>query len=361
MNSGEMKQAQELYTQALQMARDSKGNPLPIAGKVLMGLGEIAREQNDLQTAEQNLKQAIQLLQYLGEGGIVVAYLTLSRIYQAKRDVQSAFEMLERAQELAVQSVGTELDDFLVSLQRARLNLNLGDLDQAVQWAQERNLDPETILDGSMVDGAYPASFVLMKLPEYTTLVRILIAQGRIEEAQAVLKFCSSIAEETNQLRRTMECLVLQMDLLQHQGKTDSALQVLQKALILAEKHGFFRVFLDEGKATIRLLYEALKRDILPEFTGKLLAASTTTETLRPTPSIISGWNEGVVEPLSDRELEILELIAQGMSNQDIAQALVLSVSTVKWHTSNIYGKMGVKNRTQAVAKARLMGIVNIG
>jgi LuxR family maltose regulon positive regulatory protein len=360
MNSGEMKQAQELYTQALEMARDSQGKPLPIAGKALMGLGEIAREQDDLESAEQFISQSIELLQHLGESGIVVGYLTLSRIFQTKGDVQGAFEMLERAQELAVQSQETEFDDILVAIQRTRLHLSLGNFDQALRWVEERKLDPVAIVESGGKEDVQLASFQMLRLPEYTTLVRVLISQGRYKEAHSVLQSCLSIAKGTHQLRRIMECLILQAIILQHQEKRESALQVLEEALLLAEKHGYFRIFLDEGAVLARLLYEASEKRILPTFTGKLLAAYTSAEALREIPSVSLEFADEIVEPLSDREMEVLQLIARGLSNQEIAQELVLSLSTVKWHTSNIYGKLGVKNRTQAVAKARQLGIVDI-
>jgi LuxR family maltose regulon positive regulatory protein len=359
MNSGEMKQARELYTQALEMAQDSHGKPLPIAGKALMGLGEIAREWDDLESAEDYISQAIELLQYVGESGIVVSYLTLSRIFHTKGDVQGAFEMLEQAQELAVQSQETEFDDILVAIQRTRMHLSLGNLEEAVRWVEERDLDPSTIVGSEGREDVHLTSFQMLRLPEYTTLARILIAQGRFEEAQSVLKVCLSIAERSKQLRRIIECLILQAILLHRQGKRDSALQILEKALVLAEKHGYFRIFLEDGDELPHLIYEASERGIMPDFTGRLLAAHTRYEKVDEMPLSGLDQSDEIIEPLTERELDVLSLIVQGYTNQEIARELVLSLSTVKWHASNIYGKLGVKNRTQAVAKARQLGIVD--
>jgi len=359
MHAGDLKQAYDLYSQALEIACDSEGKPLPVAGKALMGLGEIAREQNDLDKATSDLLEAIDLLENFGEGGIVVAYLTLSRIYHVRGDDRSAFEMLKKAHELATQSAGTELDDILVSIQRARLNLSLGNLEEANCWIEERDLDLARIMNAGQLEKPTSSSFTLLRLSEYTTWVRILIVQGRYDEAHSVLDVCLSMARDTSQLRRILECQILQAVLNQHVGKMDSAIQILGEALVLAEEHGYFRIFLDEGDEIVQLIYEASRRGIKPDFTGRLLAAYTSTEAL-PKGRPLSADALKIVEPLSERELEVLGLIAQGLSNQEIARKLVLSLSTVKWHTSNIYGKLGVKNRTKAVAKARQLGIVDI-
>jgi LuxR family maltose regulon positive regulatory protein len=359
MHAGDLKQAYDLYSQALEIARDSEGKPLPIAGKALMGLGEIAREQNDLEKATRDLLEAIDLLENFGEGGIIVAYLTLSRIYHVRGDDRAAFEMLEKAQKLATQSAGMEMDDILVSIQRARLNLSLGNLEEAIRWVDERELDSTGIVNGGQPEKLTSSSFTLLELSEYTTWVRILIAQGRYQEAQSVLDLCLSMAQETNQLRRILECQILQAVLHQGMGKMDSAVQIIREALDLANEHGYFRIFLDEGEELVQLLYEASRRGIEPDFAGKLLAAYTHTEALPKGRPLTADALE-IVEPLSERELEVLGLIAQGMSNQEIARKLVLSLSTVKWHSGNIYGKLGAKNRTQAVAKARQLGILDV-
>jgi LuxR family maltose regulon positive regulatory protein len=359
LNSGEFTQAQELYTQAMQIARDPEGNLLPIAGKALMGLGEIAREQKDLKAAEQHISQAIELLQYLGEGGIVVAYLTLSRIRYAVGDIRTAFEFLEQAQALALQSAGTELDDILVAIQIVRMKLAQGNLDAVADWIEERELDRGAIVGTG--SGKEPTStpFTLLRLAEFTTFVRVLIAQERLQEAGSVLDYCLSIAQGSNQMRRVVECLILQADIHHRRGKLDSAVLVMEKALVLAEKHGYFRIFLDEGDEIAHVLYEVSKRGIMKELTGKLLAAFRSTEVLPKMPSSTT-IVDIIVEPLSEREMDVVRLIAQGLSNQEIAQKLVLSLSTVKWHCGNIYSKLGVKNRMQAVAKVKQLGILDV-
>jgi LuxR family maltose regulon positive regulatory protein len=139
------------------------------------------------------------------------------------------------------------------------------------------------------------------------------------------------------------------------QGDEPQAMSALERALSLGEPEGYVRIFVDEGPPMAQLLYKAAAHGIMPEYAGRLLAAFPDAES--PAPS--QAPPAEMIEPLSERELEILRLVAKGLSNREIAQRLVLSLSTIKWHTSNIYGKLGVKNRTQAVARSREMGLVH--
>ena len=141
-------------------------------------------------------------------------------------------------------------------------------------------------------------------------------------------------------------------------GDTQNALQILEQALFLAKEEGFVRTFLDEGEPMIQLLYEAAAIGIVPEYTGQLLAAYISPEISSESLKSEKKDQIEMVEPLSEREVEVLELIAEGFSNQEIATRLHISLSTVKGHTSNIYGKLAVNKRTQAVARAKELGIL---
>ncbi|MFC1975770.1 LuxR C-terminal-related transcriptional regulator [Chloroflexota bacterium] len=141
-------------------------------------------------------------------------------------------------------------------------------------------------------------------------------------------------------------------------GDTDQAMTTLEKALTLAEPEGFIRIFVDEGPSMARLLYEAVKRGILPDYTSRLLAAFPIVEPEQADRSNTQIPTSELVEPLSERELEVLQLIAKGLSNQEIATKLFLSLHTVKTHTRNIYSKLNAHNRTEAVARARSVGIL---
>ena len=167
-------------------------------------------------------------------------------------------------------------------------------------------------------------------------------------------------AEAGGRMGRVIEILVLQALAHQAQGDSSSALEPLQRSLFLAEPEGYVRVFVDEGTPMARLLSEASARGIMPDYTGKLLAAfeaeahkSEDESYLSPAPS-----DRLYVEPLSQRELEVLRLIAQGLSNREIGERLFLALDTVKGHNRRIFGKLSVQRRTEAVARARSLDIL---
>jgi LuxR family maltose regulon positive regulatory protein len=134
---------------------------------------------------------------------------------------------------------------------------------------------------------------------------------------------------------------------------------VLQQALTMAEPGGFLRIFIDEGPAMARLLYEALAREISMEYVQKLLAAFPDAVSEKDPLDHPFASDSEWIEPLSGRELEVLQLIAEGLSRQEIASQLVLSLNTVKTHARNIYSKLGVNNQMQAVGKARGLGLLD--
>jgi LuxR family maltose regulon positive regulatory protein len=177
----------------------------------------------------------------------------------------------------------------------------------------------------------------------------VLIAQGLLDEAVSLLERLARSAETGGRNGRLIEILVLQAMALHAQNRVTRALTVLEKALSLAEPEGYVRVFVDEGPPMVALLRQAASRSIVPGYTNRLLAVlgeePRGTAKGKPIPALI--------EPLSERELEVLRLVADGLSNQEIADALILTVGTVKAHVHNIYGKLSVRGRTQAIALAR--------
>jgi LuxR family maltose regulon positive regulatory protein len=165
-------------------------------------------------------------------------------------------------------------------------------------------------------------------------------------------------AEAGGRTSKMIEILILQALSLQAQGDIDQAITTLEKALTLAEPEGFIRVFVDEGLPMAQLLYEAVARGIAPDYVRRLLAAFPLAEPEQTGPSKTQAPGSELIEPLSERELEVLQLIAEGLTNPEIAARLYLALNTVKAHTRNIYGKLGVNNRTQAVARARALGVL---
>jgi ATP/maltotriose-dependent transcriptional regulator MalT len=229
-----------------------------------------------------------------------------------------------------------------------------GRLGEALSWARERGLSAHD-------DLGYLREF------EHATLAKVLIAhyegervEQSIHEATGLLERMLQAAEEGERKGSAVEILIL-LALAHHvQGDITAALAPLERALMLAEPEGYVHVFVDEGRPMARLLAEAAARGIMPDYTGKLLAAFEAEgridpdNSLRPTPPA----SQPLAEPLSDRELEVLHLIAQGLSNREISERLFLAITTVKGHNRNIFRKLQVRRRTEAVARARELGLL---
>jgi LuxR family maltose regulon positive regulatory protein len=194
---------------------------------------------------------------------------------------------------------------------------------------------------------------------EYLVFARILILRGELEEAVNLVDRLIERAQAGGRVTRQIEMYLVLALALKELGDTDKAMTILSKGISLAESRGHIRLFVNEGPPMARLLYEALSREIAPDYVRQLLAAFPSAE---PPEQIertrAQAPTSDLVEPLSERELEVLALIAQGLTNREIASRLFLSLNTVKAHTRNIYGKLGVNNRTQAASRARFLGIL---
>jgi LuxR family maltose regulon positive regulatory protein len=179
-----------------------------------------------------------------------------------------------------------------------------------------------------------------------------------IHDTMGLLARLLKAAEEGKRMGSVIKILVLQALAFEAQDKISAALKPLERALNLAELEGYVQAFAGEGPPMARLLYEVLSQGISPGYIQRLLVAFPDFEPGRPefAGSQISG--EDWIEPLSDREIEVLQLITEGLTNSEIAARLYLSLNTVKAHTRNIYGKLNVHNRTQAIARSQELGLL---
>jgi LuxR family maltose regulon positive regulatory protein len=348
IEQGHLRRAVELCRQALELAETDRqgdqGLP-PAAGGAYVSLGALLYEQNDLEGAAAQLEAGIKL----GEQGadlaiLALGYLALARIKRAQADPKGALELANQAEQLA-RRYNSPYWTAQAAAYQARLWLAEGQLEGVVRWAQEYQLSA-----ANEVNYLYEA--------EYLTLARLLLAQGKWAEAVALLERLRQAAGAGQRLGRVLEVLILEALAYQAQSAPGQALVCLQQALTLAEPEGYVRLFLDEGQPIIMLF--AAAGDDLPAphqaYVDSLLAAHRREQEKILHPSSLR--LQPLIEPLSERELEILSLIAAGMSNGEIAEKLVVTVGTVKWHLNNIYGKLGVRSRTQAAAKVRELGLL---
>jgi LuxR family maltose regulon positive regulatory protein len=227
-------------------------------------------------------------------------------------------------------------------------------LTEALGWTRERGLSAHD-------DLSYLREF------EHSTLARVLLAQYKsareersIHAAMGLLERLLQAAEEGGRIGNVIEILVLQALAHEAQGDIPSALVPLERALTLAEPEGYVRVFVDEGRPMAQLLSEAAAHGIMPDYTARLLAVFEAEEQKSADESHLPTAlpAQPLTEPLSQRELEVLQLIAQGLSNREISERLFLALDTVKGHNRRIFGKLLVQRRTEAVAKARSLNIL---
>jgi LuxR family maltose regulon positive regulatory protein len=317
-----------------------------LAGLVQAQWGEILWDLDDIDRALQLTTKGIEINQYeIDVTNLVWAHLVLVKLLYAKTDLTGAMETILRLEEIERESHVPPWIVSRVAAWKAKIWLKAGNKDALHQWVQERLLSTDDAL-------------LFVREVEYLVLARILILRGELEDAVNLVERLIERAQAGGRVTRQIEMLLVLALAVKEQGDADKAMATLSKALSLAEQGGHLRIFVNEGPPMAHLLYEALRREIAPDYVRRLLGAFPNAEPEQAVPPIATPGPGELVEPLSERELEVLQLVAIGLTNSEIASRLFLSVNTVKAHTRNIYGKLGVHNRTQAVTRARALGVL---
>jgi len=349
---GQLQRAIGILCQQMQFADDRGMSGTVVAGWLLAMWGEVRAELNDLDEALRLAEKGARLAEQGGEVSMLGwSYLCLVRVLFSMGNMTAAEEIVLKAGGIARdQHVPPSIVNRMAAWQ-ARIWLAQDKLDAALQWVTQRGLDPD-------------ADLPYTHEAEYLVLARILMAQGlhgqqgRLDESAKLLQRLLEAAEDGGRTSTVIEILMLQALACQAEGDTPRAQAALERSLTRAEPCGFVRIFVDEGPPMAQLLYEALTRGIAPEYVRRLLAEFPDVEPESAEPAAIHKPLSGLIEPLSERELEVLQLMAQGLANQAIADRLFLALNTIKAHSRNIYGKLGVHSRTQAVARAGTLGIL---
>nr|MDQ5824326.1 LuxR C-terminal-related transcriptional regulator [Chloroflexota bacterium] len=350
MVQGRLHEAARLYHQALQVAaegREGTRPELPAVGVAYAGLGRLLYEWNYLDEAKEHALQGIELGRRGGERKILLeGYTVLGKTLNAQGDTQGAFEAMDRMVEIGG---GTDWGH------RARLWLAHGRVREAALWMQEMGLSKDV------------KPFYSDEL-EHLTAARVMVAQGNTDDALYLLDRLLPAAEAQGRMRSVIEALTIQATAFQAQGRNDRARHSLERALSLAAPERFVRIIVDEG-SPIGDLLEAIYSE---RHVRRRVGIHIPEDYLRPLLSAAGRMPEGVSgggwysrpqanvlpEPLTSREMAVLRLMSAGMTNRQIADELVVGVGTVKTHALGIYGKLNARNRTQAVARARELGLI---
>jgi LuxR family maltose regulon positive regulatory protein len=344
---GKLHQAMELFTQAARlMVSQPKSHLLGIE---LIRMGDVYREWNELDKASQNIQEGLHLAESIGDFVFLRdGYIAKSRLEQSLGNLESAGIYLQKAERIAR---NTETAHGITPIKALQVSLwiGMGDIQSAEQWIKDAGLDIEN----------YATHDSPHFLDEYSliTLARLHIARGHLGEARRLLDQLQTFAASAGRQGRVIEILILQALAHYAGGEKVRAVEALTKALVLAEPEGYVRLFVEQGakmEELLELVGKSKGVGALASYVYKLLGTFPDRQA-KPLASL----QQPLIEPLSQRELEILQLVAAGMSNREVADQLVLATGTVKKHLNNIFGKLDVQNRTQCVARARELHLLS--
>ena len=349
----QLRQAGQILEQALSLGNSqsqSVQSRVPAASVACATFGYLLYEWNRLEEAEHFLVEAIELGQQLAYGSAVwTAYLTLARIRMAHGDRQAAEALLEQAHQYRLAHSVLQ-PSRIIDAEQAGVSLVMGQLDAAALWASNWSMDR-------------PPSPGFVHELEQITLARLRLLQSQPGQALSLLDQISSTANSRRHQGHVIEILTLTALAQNGLGKPTLAINTLRSALALAEPEDYVRTFVDAGQPMAVLLHQARAKRVMTDYVGRLLEAFPADRTRslpgadRHEASQPRAATAEIVEPLSERELEVLRLMAGGASNQDIAETLIIAFTTAKKHVSNIIRKLGVENRLQAVARGRDLGL----
>jgi len=338
---GHLSEAERTYQDALQLASQHGPEAEHITAHHHLGLSMIYRQRGDDTLAADHLNQAAELgLQTTLVDWLYRWNVAQAQLKEAAGDLETALALLDEANRVYIQTLVPDLRP--IAALKARIYLKQGRPDKARAWAAERGL--------SLVDEvSYLHEF------EHLTLARLEIANPLVN---ALLARLLQAAEAQKRRGSALDILLVQALAHEAQGNRPQALAALERALALAEPEGYVRIFVDEGEA-MRLLIEKQSRNRdypLSDYVDKLLAAFT--QPVATPKSAIIHQKSDMIEPLSERELEVLKLLRSELSGPEIAQQLIVSLNTLRTHTNNIFKKLGVNNRRAAVRRAEELDLL---
>ena len=340
---GHLREAWQTFQQAITLGTESTGSPSVVVGGTYAYQADVLREWNQLDAA---LDLVMQGLRFAEEAGYAMdldrGYMVLVRIYLSRGELDAAEAALQQVMRLPTLVDNPYRRNWLTTVEQVRLWIGWGEPEQATRWAEQ-------LLQGVRLNTS------LAREREDVARVRLLLAQHQPDAALTLLEPLIKGAMTTERFDHVIEMRLLQALAHQMCQQEREALSALSQAVCLAEPEGYIRRFVDEGPrmaALLSRLREQRRRHGPTPYLDTVLAAFPKEGTgAKPQPQ------QNLLDPLSERELEVLHLVAQGASNQEVAETLVLSAQTVKRHLSNIYSKLEVGNRTHAVARARALGL----
>jgi len=347
---GRLHQALETYKEAVQLTYSKTEKKLPHASCASVSMGNIYREWNQLDAALRHSKEGIEIgLPSKMVDAVATGYAVIARIYLALDDLESAIDASLIAGRYVRELPGLEPITITRILDsEARVKFAQKKVDEAANLFIENN--PCDVCDINCF-GEF----------EQIIWARILLYRGRehrnesdLLEAQGLINQMLGMTKDLGVVSKMIELLVLNSLVLIEIGKKNEALDALEKALSLAEPGGYIRIFIDEGDPMKALLREAENRGMAPDYVLKLLAVFETDHVQVAPPSV----SAALIESLSERELEVLRLLKTELSGPEIADELIIALSTMRTHTQNIYSKLGVSNRRTAVRKAKELNLL---
>ena len=351
---GQLHQAVATYEEAAQLVKGAEEvQSIVDSSNCFFGLGDILREWNELEIAERYLTRGMDLIKgvvSIDADKLWLGHAAMARLQQAQGRYDQALTTLDTFMQMTQQRhIAPALVAQCAAL-RAQIELTQDDLSAARHWMATSTL--------STID---VSSYLLE--PANLTLVRVRITEERVHptatglsEVMCLLNQLLAAAQTQERMASVLEISLLRTQVFELQGNHTEALAVLSRTLSLAEPEGYIRLFLDEGTPILALLHQAQQHGPAREHVAKLLAAAS--KTRAKVSYHQTSHTNSLVEPLTARELDVLRLVLAGASNREIARQLTVSVNTVKKHISNIYGKLNVQSRAQAVAKARVLQLL---
>jgi LuxR family maltose regulon positive regulatory protein len=345
---GKRREAVALCAQAIERYTDAAGHPSPLAGLIFTRMAMLHYEANQLEAARHYHEKGLALSEPFAIGSLLMfAFGIAAPILYACGETEAALDAVQRARRFASQEALT--DAHWLAATEADLRLRQGDVEFVAQWAEAADLSPDDAPQ-------------YLRIEEHLVYARLLIAQGRLAEAQQWLARLERFTQERNLGRWLISVYVLQALTEELSGYHPTALERLTRAVKLAAPQDYVRAFLDEDARVLVLLPEVRRTGAA--FVEQVLAAGGAVgdRPQRASSNALARDHNpalpALVEPLSDRELEVLRMLALGASNKEIAAKLFIATGTVKQHLKSIYGKLDVHNRTEATHRAGELGIL---